>query len=146
MQKVRRLIEAHGLAKKVQLLGHLGRARLLEELAKTSIMLLPSRQENAPMAISEAMAAAVPVIASNRCGMPYMVADGKTGFLIEPEDCDQIAAKLSLIMREHALRQHMGVTARESALERFHPRQVALRTLDVYRHVAQVDEYQEVTA
>ena len=87
------------------------------------------------MAIAEAMAAGVPVIASNRCGMPYMVQEGQTGFLIDPESTDQIAERLACLLDSPRLCQQMGEAAREVAMGRFHPRAVAEKTRAVYRQV-----------
>jgi glycosyltransferase involved in cell wall biosynthesis len=136
MQRVRELVASHGLEDRVTFLGHLNRQRLRQELARAAVMLLPSRQENAPMAIGEAMAAGVPVIASNRCGMPYMVIEGQTGYLIEPDDCDQIADRLCRLLGDAALRRDFSLAARQHAREHFHPQQVARKTLEVYRRVA----------
>ena len=87
------------------------------------------------MAIAEAMAAGVPVIASNRCGMPYMIIDGETGFLIDPEMYEQIADRLAQLLDSNDLCHQMGDAARQVALERFHPRVIAQKTLAVYRQI-----------
>lgn len=84
------------------------------------------------MGISEAMAAGVPVVTSNRCGMPYMVADGQSGFLVEPDDTADIARRLTQVLQDPALRESMGAAGRQIALERFHPDVVARRTREVY--------------
>lgn len=89
------------------------------------------------MGIEEAMAAGVPVVTSNRCGMPYMVTDGETGYLVDPADPDDIAARLGLLLNHDNLRAAHGARARQIARERFHPVAVALRTREVYRRALQ---------
>jgi len=133
--QVRQSAEKHGVAQRIEFLGHVEHSRLLQELARACVFLLPSRQENAPMAIAEAMAAGVPVIASNRCGMPYMVEEGRTGFLIDPESTEQIADRLARLVGSPQLCQEMGQVGRETALRRFDPGVVAEKTLAVYRRV-----------
>lgn len=133
--RVQKTIDCHGIADRVELLGHISHVRLEEELANASVFFLPSRQENAPMAIAEAMAAGVPVIASNRCGMPYMVEEGRTGFLIDPESTDQIADRLGSLAGSPQLCQQMGQAGRQVAMERFHPSIVAEKTRAVYRRI-----------
>ncbi len=133
--RVRHSIEQNGIGDRVELLGHIDRARLEQELAKASVLLLPSRQENAPMAIAEAMAAGVPVVASNRCGIPYMVDEGQTGFLIDPESTEQIADRLAKLVDADLLGRQMGQAGRQVALERFHPSAVAEKTRAVYRRI-----------
>lgn len=125
-------IRRHQLAGRIDDLGHVNREQLMRELGRASILLLPSFQENAPMAIEEAMAVGVPVVASNRCGMPTMIAAGVNGFLIEPDEPDDIAGRLSALLGDNSLRTKMGAAARSSALERFHPHAIARRTRTVY--------------
>ncbi len=134
--RVRSRIHERGLQDRVELLGHVGREALMAEFARASVLLLPSRQENAPMAVSEAMAAGVPVVASNRCGMPYMIDEDRTGFLVDPDDPAQIADRLHRLLANPDLALRMGAAARQVALERFHPDPVARKTLEIYRAIA----------
>ena len=84
------------------------------------------------MAIAEAMAVGLPVIASNRCGMPYMVSEGQSGFLIEPDDHAQIADRLMQVLGNPGLRRQMGEEGRRIAMARFYPDAVARQTQAVY--------------
>jgi glycosyltransferase involved in cell wall biosynthesis len=127
-----REIEDLGIGNHVKFLGHINREQLESELRRTNILLLPSLQENAPMAISEAMAASIPVVTSNRCGMPYMVADGESGFLVDPTDNIQIGERLKDLLLSPELCHKMGARGREIALERFHSDAVAAKTRAVY--------------
>lgn len=136
LNRIQQSIKKHAIADRIEMLGHINHEQLMEELAKASVLLLPSRQENAPMAIAEAMAAGIPVIASNRCGMPYMVEEGKTGFLIEPESTEQIADRLAKLVGSNQLCKQMGRAGRQVALERFHPHVVAQKTRAVYRRIS----------
>ena len=126
-------IRERGLQQRVELLGSLSGAEVREELATAAVFALTSFEEGAPMGIAEAMAAGVPILASNRCGMPYMVRHGETGFLVTPHRPDEIAARLGELLENKELRQQMAKTARRFAEEHFHPDRVAQRTLRVYR-------------
>ena len=126
-------IRAAGLSAHVDLLGPLPREAVRDELARASVFALVSLEENAPMGIAEAMAAGVPVVASDRCGMPYMVQEGETGFLVNPLDVDELADRLALLLGQDERRRAMGAAGRAVALRRFHPEIVARRTRDVYR-------------
>jgi glycosyltransferase involved in cell wall biosynthesis len=132
-QRVRGFIEARGLGNRVTLLGEIGAEAVREELARASVFALVSLEEGAPMGIAEAMAVGVPVVASNRCGMPYMVRDGKSGYLVNPLDPEDIAARLKQIVEDDGLRAAMCSKSRQIAEDRFHPHRVATRTRDVYR-------------
>ncbi|NLF32897.1 MAG: glycosyltransferase family 4 protein [Planctomycetes bacterium] len=121
------------LARRVDLLGTIPAEHIRRELAAASIYALTSLEENAPMGIAEAMAAGVPVVASNRCGMPYMVREGESGYLVDPTDVRDIARRLELLVTRPDRREAMGARGRRIALERFHPAVVAQRTMEVYR-------------
>ena len=117
----------------VQFLGNIDRPALLDELSRSTCLILVSKQETAPMIVMEAMAASVPVVASNICGLPYMIEDGKTGYLVDPCDEAQIVDRLLKLLSNPALSAQMGEAAREVAYERFHANVIAQKTLAVYR-------------
>ena len=131
-QQIHSLISRSGLIRRISLLGQLTPDQVRRELAQASVFALVSFEEGAPMAIEEAMAAGVPVVASNRCGMPYMVRDGETGFLVDPHDPEEIAERLRELLCDGALRQRMGQAGRAFALDRFHPDRVAERIVRAY--------------
>src|SRR6185312_11247778 len=137
LDAVKAEIARESLEQHVEFLGQADRQKLKTQLGLASVLLLPSLQENAPMAISEAMAAGVPVIASNRCGMPYMVEDNRSGFLIEPDDVAQIADRLNRLLGSAELRRSMAARGREIAMARFHPAEVAQKTLRVYQSLGE---------
>jgi glycosyltransferase involved in cell wall biosynthesis len=97
------------------------------------------------MGIAEAMAAGVPVVASDRCGMPYMVRHGETGFLVDPLDVEELASRLAALLSDAGRRRRMGEHAHALARERFHPGVVARRTLEVYRDAAAGSRYRTST-
>ncbi len=130
---VRQYIEANHLADKVTFLGSVSASQIREELARASVFALVSFEEGAPMGIAEAMAAGVPVVTSNRCGMPYMVRDGETGFLVDPNNPGDIAFRLGQLLSDGMLRQEMGRRALAVASDLFHPDRVAARTSAVYQ-------------
>ena len=106
-------------------------------MSRAAVFALVSLEENSPMAIEEAMAAGVPVVTSNRCGMPYIVRDGESGFLVNPNDTDEIAGRLRQLIENDELRRSMGAKGKEIALDRFHPTRIAARTRDVYLRAIQ---------
>ncbi len=128
-----RRIKQLGLTAHVTFLGSISSDVVREELAAASVFALVSFEEGSPMGIEEAMAVGVPVVTSNRCGMPYMVRNGESGYLVNPNDADDIADKLSALLADPTLRSTMGEKSRSIAQDRFHPSIVAQRTLDVYR-------------
>ncbi|MFX0136926.1 MAG: glycosyltransferase family 4 protein, partial [Candidatus Hodarchaeota archaeon] len=63
----------------------------LDYIYHFDLFVLPSRYEGVPVAILEAMAAKVPIIATNVGGIPYIIQNQSTGFLVEPENSLAIA-------------------------------------------------------
>ena len=129
---VRAAIERLGIGSRVRLLGSISSTQVMNELAAASVFALVSLEENSPIGIEEAMAAGVPVLTSNRCGMPYMVRHGYSGLLVDPLSRRDIAAKLTRMLTDQSAREMMGRNARAVALDRFHPDAVARRTLEAY--------------
>ncbi|MCC7462933.1 MAG: glycosyltransferase family 4 protein [Gammaproteobacteria bacterium] len=133
--RVERTIATHALGEQVRMLGLIGTGQVRAELAQAAVFALVSLEENSPMGIEEAMAARVPVLTANRCGMPYMVRHGETGFLVDPLDVADVARRLETLLGDAPRRAAMGEAGRQVALARFHPDAVARRTLEVYREI-----------
>lgn len=132
VRQVRERIERLGVKERVVLLGGLDSKQIHTELSTAAVLALVSLEENSPMGIEEAMAASVPVVTSNRCGMPYMVRDEESGFLVDPNDPTDIADRLQELLTDDRRRRAMGARGREIAQDRFHPTNVAARTRQVY--------------
>jgi glycosyltransferase involved in cell wall biosynthesis len=124
-------------AGRVTFLGALPRERLLERVRAARAVVLPSEwYENAPMAALEALASAVPVVASAIGGLPEIVRDGETGLLFPPGSAAELAARLERLERDAALARRLGEGGRR-LVEREHrlEDQVA-RMLDILSEVA----------
>jgi glycosyltransferase involved in cell wall biosynthesis len=80
----------------------------------------------------EAMASATPVVASRTGGLPEIVGDGQTGFLVTPGDEDELQDRLHLLVNEPALARRMGQAGRAAVLERFTWTKTAQRCLTAY--------------
>ena len=85
------------------------------------------------MGIAEAMAGGLPILTSNRCGMPYMVRHGESGFLVDPRESADIARHLDQLLAGDTVCRRMGEQARAASERLFHPDRVAERTMAVYR-------------
>ncbi len=129
-------IERLGLQDTVSLLGALDMQRLYEEFSAAAVVALPSRQEAAPMAVIEAMAAGIPVLASRVGGIPYLVNDGLTGRLAPPGDPASWATALQDLLGNPVLAESMGARARLEAQQRFAAGRIAAQYMALYREVA----------
>ena len=128
-------INNHNLENHIQFLGRISTQEVLQELSTASIYALTSLEENSPMGIEEAMAVGVPVVTSNRCGMPYMVKNGETGYLINPFDEKDIAEKLKKILDSSDLKLAMERKSKLLAADLYLSDNVARRTYAVYQEL-----------
>ena len=104
-------------------------------LAEATVFVLPSRYEGMPLALLEAMAAGVPVVASAVPGNRDVVQDGTDGILVPPGDPDALARGLVKILTNREMAARLAVAARVSVAARYSVESMAERTLGVYRSV-----------
>jgi glycosyltransferase involved in cell wall biosynthesis len=84
------------------------------------------------LVVLEAMASGTPVIASRIGGLPEVIEDGRTGFLVPPGDVAALHDRLDQIVRDPGLGQRLGANARSAVLDRFTWAKVAERCLAAY--------------
>lgn len=102
-------------------------------LAASDVLLHPSDADAFPTALLEAMAAAVPVVATAVGGIPEIVVPGVTGVLVAPPaDGESLARALEPILQDRGYRQALGAAARTRFVERFTAEAWALRLRAVY--------------
>jgi glycosyltransferase involved in cell wall biosynthesis len=83
------------------------------------IFVFPSHNESFGVALTEAMAMELPVIAANNAGIPDIVVDNETGILIPPKNPDKLADALILLLQDSSLRLKLGKAGRKRAEEFF---------------------------
>jgi L-malate glycosyltransferase len=82
-------------------------------LHQSDVFILPSDTEGLPLSIIEAMALGLPVISTKVGGVPELIEDGKTGFMIHPGKVDELVDKLKLLYDQPYLRKQIGQQARK---------------------------------
>ena len=118
-------IERANLAGIVQLLGPRPQGEVRELLASSQVFALASVPEsgggsdNLPTVIAEAMLAGMPVVSTRIAGIPEMVADGESGFLVPPKDPAALAAGIEKLLADPALATRLGARGRDLAVEKF---------------------------
>jgi len=126
------LIKTCGLEEDVSIPGPVPFSQMLRLYSEASVMVMTSFQETAPLVISEAMASQTPVIASRVSGIPYMVSEGNSGFLINPHDPGEVADKIRILLDDSSLRKRFGGEARRIAASRWKSEVITSRLIDVY--------------
>jgi glycosyltransferase involved in cell wall biosynthesis len=132
----RQFIEQEHLDSAVTFLGSLALEAMVAEHARCALLVLPSKQETAPVVVAEAMAAGRAVVATRICGVPFMVEDGVSGLLVEDGDTAGLASALLRLLRDPVLRSQMGQRGHQIAQTRFSGAVVARRTREVYMRLA----------
>lgn len=122
-----------GLEGRVRLLGN--RRDVPELLQQAQLFVLVSKWEGFPISILEAMRSGLPVVASDVGGVREAVLHGKTGFLVERENPDDLREKLAIMLCNPGLRRSMGDTGRLVFEQHHMVEQMILKTIDVYREV-----------
>jgi len=103
-------------------------------LAASDVLVLPSHHEGVPMAILEAMAYGLPVIATPVGGIPDVIRHGREGLLVEVGNRGALTAALARMVAEPALRMSLGRRARATA-ESLDVTSYGQRLLDFYRTI-----------
>jgi len=119
----------HGISDHVEYQGWLEPEDRDNLLSTVDILVLPSYIEGMPMTILEAMSFGIPVVSTRVGGVPDIVIDGETGFLIEPGNLEQLHNKLSILAQDYALRRKLGLKGR-SAIEERHTIDVSIRRIE----------------
>ena len=103
----------------VQFHGFVTEQELCRQYSRASLFIMPSRAEGFGFVFLEAMAHGLPVIGGNLDATPEVVADGGTGYLVDPRSVEEIAAAAARLLGDDALRGRIGHAAMCHVQENF---------------------------
>jgi len=124
-EELRNQAAAMGVADRVQITGPRSESEIIELLSRATLFVLPcvkscdGGSDNLPTVIMEAMAMALPVISTPIAGVPEMVIDGQTGFLIPEHDPGALAHSMREILSTPSRAEQFGKAGRALAEDRF---------------------------
>ena len=101
-------------------------------LSSLDIFVLPSRWEGLPLVLLEAMAAGLPIVATAVGGIPEVVVDGETGFLVPPEDPEALASAITRLIEDSVLRKKFGKAGYKRVKQHFNIQEASRRTEELY--------------
>ena len=116
--KLQAAIEAYGLAQTVTCLGWVEGAARDDIMRSSQVLVLPSYAEGAPMAVIEAMASGMPIIATRVGAIPELVDHGHSGLLIEPGYIAALTAAMATLAGDDALWTRMASASHAIARDR----------------------------
>jgi glycosyltransferase involved in cell wall biosynthesis len=104
-------------------------------LSRANIFILPSYHENLPVAILEAMAMGIPIVATSVAGIPELIEDSKNGFLIQPGDCSALADRIIQLSQDPNLCQTMAEANIAKIKKGYHPFVYEMKMNSLYRNL-----------
>lgn len=119
------MIQQHDLSQHVTLLGRQPRDRVGELLAQSHALVLPSivtskgKMEGIPVALMEALAMKMPVIATNISGVSELVEHNVTGLLVPEKDASALAKAIDVIRQDPEAAAALGIRGREKVRAEF---------------------------
>jgi glycosyltransferase involved in cell wall biosynthesis len=122
---LRRLIDRRGLRDSVFVLKGERHSELVLRMRKATVFALPcvvasdGNKDGLPTVILESMAVGLPAISTTLTGIPEIIDDGKTGFVVPPRDSEALADALERLLNDPELRRDMAVAGRLKVEEEF---------------------------
>ena len=114
---LRALLDAHGASARIELAGV--RDDMPDAYREIDVLVSTSHSEAMPLAVMEAMASALPVVATRVGGVPDLVEHGATGWLVDPGHVDAIVAHVTQLHADPDLRRTMGRRGRQRMVDRY---------------------------
>jgi len=127
------------ISSKVKFWGYVKNEDLPSKLSMMDIFAMPSIRESESFGVAavEASAMGLPVVASNIGGIPEVVLNGKTGFLVKPGDVDELAKYLEILVINENLRKKMGDAGRRFVEEKYDWQKNVSDMEEIYKMVIQ---------
>ena len=106
-----------------------------EEIAKATVVVLPSFAEALPMTWLEAMAMEKALVTSDIGWAKEVMVNGETGYTVAPKNHEEFALRITELLKASELRKQLGKQARERVLERFSTEVVTLQNIKFYKSI-----------
>ncbi len=132
-----------GVRDQIEFHGRRTRPEVVTLLRAADVVVTPSvpsrdgRREGIPVVLMEAMGSGLPVIASDLSGIPELVEDGVSGYLVAPGDAQGIANATERLYRDATLRHHLGRAGRQRVMRHFNLRVNAAMLVERFRGKAE---------
>jgi glycosyltransferase involved in cell wall biosynthesis len=133
--KLQEMVQKNGLEKIVTFLGF--QQDVPSHIAAMDIFVLPSIMEGFGIVLLEAMAVGKPIVATTVGGIPEIVEDQVTGFLVPPRNSGALAQKIMDLLENPDLREKLGQAGKARVLDRFSVQRMTLQLQDIYRGLVQ---------
>ena len=129
------MVKEYNIRKYVRFNGNVTRAVLADFYTSADVFVLPSFSEGHSVALLEAMASGLPLVASDIEGNRVSIEDGVNGFLFETGNIKKLVEKLSIILTDVKLQQIMSSNSAKKYLKKFSSRTQIEEHLKIYNSV-----------
>jgi colanic acid/amylovoran biosynthesis glycosyltransferase len=139
-----KLVKEQEACRNIKFLGWQTHAKIKKLIQEANVMITPSvtssegDEEGIPVVLMEALASGLPVIASRHSGIPELVIDKKSGFLVPERDVDTLAEKLEYLIEHPGLWQKMGIAGRKYVEKHYDINKLNDRLEEIYKEL--IDE------
>lgn len=133
-QKLRYLSIKLNLNNNITFLNFISEDEMLKMYASADIFVLPSKFENCPMVLLEALAVGTPIVASNVGGIPQILDNGKYGILTKPGDIEDLAQKIIALIKNNSLRNELRENGKQRVKE-YSWDDIASKTIELYSSI-----------
>jgi glycosyltransferase involved in cell wall biosynthesis len=130
--RIQRSLTQAGVSSCVTFTGAIPNASMPAFYNLADVVVLPSLVEATSIAGLEAMASGCPLVGTTVGGIPTLIEDGRTGYLIPPADARSLAKAVLSVLGDRGLRMRMGQEARKRAERKFSWHHIARQTVEVY--------------
>jgi len=138
-EDLQRMVQLLAIESQVNFLGAVPPSQIPGLMQEHQLLVLPSYREGRPSVVLEAMAAAMPVVATDIDGTRELVQDGKTGWLFPPGDSESLAAILSSVINGEKDLESAGEAGRRWMLDNNMTwDETAKRYIQLYKHAISV--------
>lgn len=142
--ELNKLISKLGVAKKIRLVGWKDSSEVKALMGETHIFLLHSvtatngDMEGIPVSLMEAQAVGVPVISTYHSGIPELVQDGKSGFLVSEKNVDAFSERLSYLIEHPGEWLEMGRNGRNFVEKKYNNVQLSKKLENIYHRLLKI--------
>lgn len=129
------------VSEQVKLLGSREQQEVQAIIAQADIVLAPSvtsqngDSEGIPVSLMEAMAQGIPVVSTYHSGIPELVEDGISGYLVQEKEVAALASKLEYLVSKPELRRKMGLKGRQKVMDDYNIKLLCDRLTEIYQHL-----------
>jgi len=129
-RELKKITALYGVKKKIIFVG------FIKEIEKVysaiDIFVLTSFWEGCPLSVLEAMSFGIPVVSFSVGDVPYIIQNGKDGFVVKNRDFTELIEKIELLLKNETFRNKIGKNAKEKIMREFTVKKMVKRYMDVY--------------